>query len=405
MDIVLFTNFFPYERPEPFLVTEFEFTKKYARHISVLPLYGKRKLMQPENAVVFTPLLPSPGAKLTLLAKGIFNLAPFGFHVSEFFRKKIFLSPRKCYWLAVSCLMARMAQASRSYEQLIDHISGQDHPVLYFYWSDNLTCIIPYLVKRLHGKKLRIVIRFHGSDLYEELKSGYAPMREIILRHATRLCPVSEYGAQYLRNKYPPIAAKIVVSRLGVKDRGINPLGGSQRTVISVSNVVPVKRVHMIFESLQECSGDITWHHFGAGPLLEQLAGLSKTARPRLKIFFHGQVPNEKVIEFLVTEPVTLFVNTSSSEGVPVSVMEALAAGIPVLATQVGGVGELVDDRVGKIVPPGISVKDLAVEITRLLEMGDDEARLKRENARTAFLETASAEINYTNFYRMISET
>jgi glycosyltransferase involved in cell wall biosynthesis len=405
MDIVLFTNFFPYERPEPFLVNEFEFTRKYARSLAVFPLYGKKKSLQPENTVIFTPLLPSAGAKIKLFAKGIFNLAPFGFHASEFFRKKIFLSPQKLYWLGVSCLMARMAQSSRSYRQLADHINGLQNPVLYFYWSDNLTCIIPYLVKRLQGKRTRIVIRFHGSDLYEELKSNYAPLRETILRHAKFLCPVSEYGAQYLRSKYPLVAGKIMVSRLGVGDRGINPMGGSQRTVISVSNVVPVKRVPMIFDSLQECSGDITWHHFGAGPLLEQLKLRSKGARPGLRIFFHGYVPNEKVIEFLTTEPVNLFINTSSSEGVPVSVMEALSAGIPVLATRVGGVGELVNDRVGKIVEPEISAESLALEISRLLEMSENEIRLMRENARAAFMEKASADINYPDFYRMIGKS
>ncbi|NJK95527.1 MAG: glycosyltransferase [Bacteroidales bacterium] len=50
-----------------------------------------------------------------------------------------------------------------------------------------------------------------------------------------------------------------------------------------------------------------------------------------------------------------MFLNTSLSEGVPVSVMEALSFGLPVIATDVGGTGELINDEVGMLINPEIS--------------------------------------------------
>ncbi|NCO54621.1 MAG: glycosyltransferase, partial [Bacteroidetes bacterium] len=47
---------------------------------------------------------------------------------------------------------------------------------------------------------------------------------------------------------------------------------------------------------------------------------------------------------------VDLFINVSESEGIPVSIMEALSAGIPVIATNVGGTNEIVNNDVGFLI-------------------------------------------------------
>jgi glycosyltransferase involved in cell wall biosynthesis len=64
-----------------------------------------------------------------------------------------------------------------------------------------------------------------------------------------------------------------------------------------------------------------------------------------------------------------LFVLASAFEGLPVSIMEAMSAGLPVVATAVGGVPEAVEDGVtGLLVPP----RDAAALADALVSLADD---------------------------------
>ncbi|MDQ6664139.1 MAG: glycosyltransferase [Acidobacteriota bacterium] len=85
-----------------------------------------------------------------------------------------------------------------------------------------------------------------------------------------------------------------------------------------------------------------------------------------------------------ILSAVDLFVLASRWEGNPLSVMEAMSAGLPVIATSVGGVPELVRDGIsGLLVPPG-EPKLLAAAIGRLLDDADARASMGRIAARLA---------------------
>ncbi len=403
MEIVLFTNFFPYKKAEPFLVNEFEYTKAHNNSISVFTLYGNKKDIQiPSSPQInlFEPILESFNTKKSILFKGFFNFSPCGVHVKEFFKKGILFSPKKAYWYFVSLLMCRMALTSVAYKDLLKKMETSESLVLYFYWGDNLCWLIPYIKRSKHAAKCKIVLRLHGSDLYEELHSGYAPLREEIFSNTDLIVTVSDNGRNYLQQKYPVFKNKIKLSRLGVFDNGLNPYtSGDTFHIISVSNLVPLKRVDLIFECLQHSSVNIVWHHFGDGPLKDQLNERVKTAREGLKVVMHGFVDNKSLMVFYKTQSLDLFINLSTSEGLPVSIMEALSFGVPVFATNVGGTSELVKDNLGKLIDPAITPSQLGASIDAFLKGNRAELELMRKNARQAYDLKVSAEINYNAFY------
>ena len=92
----------------------------------------------------------------------------------------------------------------------------------------------------------------------------------------------------------------------------------------------------------------IHWVHIGDGPERVNIEALiSQINNPKIKVLLLGQLPNEEVLHYYETHPVDLFINVSSFEGIPVSIMEAMSRGIPVAATPVGGIPEIVNQDNG----------------------------------------------------------
>lgn len=408
MNLFIFSNFFPYKKAEAFLLNEFEFTKKEASSINLISLYGKHEeslFKEESNLKLLKPIINNSSSKIFLLFKGVFNLAPVNFHLNEFIKTNILFSPQKLYYWFISLFISRAALSSDAYKQVVKLVNASKNPILYFYWGDNLAWTIPYLKKEIKNKDLKIIIRLHGSDLYENLKHNYAPLRSAIFFAVDTIVPISEHGYNYIFNKYSKFSAKVFLSRLGVFDNGLNyniQNLNNEFTIVSVSNVVALKRLNLLFDALQKTQSNITWHHFGDGVLMNDLNNAIKNKRQGLNVILHGYVSNQSLINFYQKQQVDLFVNVSSSEGLPVSIMEALSFGIPVIATDVGGSSELVSDKVGELISSNFSTESLGQNIEKVLNLNSEELLLLRSNARSIFELKVNAKINYLLFYKKI---
>ena len=81
-----------------------------------------------------------------------------------------------------------------------------------------------------------------------------------------------------------------------------------------------------------------------------------------------GRVPHEEVLRFYRENAVSLFASLSISEGIPVSMMEAMSFGVPVLAYAVCGIPELVTDRSGVLLDPSVSMDEACGALSRALD-------------------------------------
>jgi colanic acid/amylovoran biosynthesis glycosyltransferase len=407
MDIFLFTNYFPYQRAEPFLLTEFAYAVKSSHSLSVLSLYGQNGVVAittKEIPYKHNYVLTGPLRRSELFRKGVFNLSPALYHILELKRLIKSFSLRRAYQFLTSLLVTRAVISSHAFRQLVNEIKRAEAPVIYFYWGDNLSWTLPYLLQRIGRKDVKVVMRLHRTELYEYLKGGYAPLRRSIFQRTHLICPVSEDGLSWLRGKYPEFAAKMKVHRLGVEDRGTNPPSAGQAlVVVSASYVVPVKRVQWIFEALQQSGIPVVWHHFGGGPGLETLRDLLHSKREQFEVRLHGQTANAALMDFYLREHVDVFVNASFSEGLPVSIMEALSFGIPVIAPAVGGIAELVGNDCGILLKPEFNAGDLSAAIKEFASQPNTAKSERRVAAREVFFSKANAAINYPAFYKALS--
>ena len=179
---------------------------------------------------------------------------------------------------------------------------------------------------------------------FEVSKYHYLPMRKYILSSLDRVYSISSDGLLYTRNLFNSKLKCLKLSRLGVEKNSFQKADKKTKfLVVSCSNIINVKRVKLIAESIKFIRNqDLTWIHFGDGPLKESLLEYCENNfNSNLNFRFQGRVSNKEILNFYRQNYIDLFINLSSSEGIPVSIMEAMSFGIPVIATNVGGTSEI----------------------------------------------------------------
>jgi glycosyltransferase involved in cell wall biosynthesis len=141
----------------------------------------------------------------------------------------------------------------------------------------------------------------------------------------------------------------------------------------------------------------VTWTHFGGGVLEGQLRSLAAHDRAaNLHADIKGNCYNADVLKSYAQADYHLFLNTSVSEGAPVSIMEALAHSIPVLAAGVGGNPELVGEDAGGLLSPDPSPGEIADGIAKIV-LARDYSTLS-DNAYGRWDELYNAARNHHDF-------
>jgi glycosyltransferase involved in cell wall biosynthesis len=145
---------------------------------------------------------------------------------------------------------------------------------------------------------------------------------------------------------------------------------GPARRLLFVGRLVPAKGVPFLLEIIARID-DAILDIAGDGPERKLLEAKAASLGIGGRVHFLGYQSQRQVRELL--RQADIFVMASFAEGLPVVLMEAMAAGVPVVATRIAGIPELVDDgRNGFLVPPGDPEK-AATAVRQLLE--DSELR------------------------------
>ena len=368
--ILIFTNNYPYGKSETFLETELKYIDRSFERVSVFPLETGRdkKIRTPQEKIeLVKPVFKEIKKKTHLLIKGLFNTSLLFGLLKEGIGSNVWKSRTKFRIWATHLLLVRSLLSDIKHRDLINFFNQFN--ILYFYWGLHWSQILPFLPTEI---KAKIVVRFHGSDLYEYTNNGYIPWRHEQLCRINKAIAISETGKKYIENQYPFMKDKILLSRIGTNDYGLNPYMKSDTLhIVSCSNLVPVKRVALIAKSLTLLKIPATWVHFGDGPEMIKIRTLAELLPGNVKAELKGAVGHDELMNYFGTRSIDLFINVSSSEGVPVSVMEAMSFGIPVIATNVGGTSEIVTEKTGLLIKAVFSPEELAGKIEELIQRDD----------------------------------
>ncbi len=279
--------------------------------------------------------------------------------------------------------------------------------VFYCYWL-SFAPVAFALYKRKHpNTPHRFVSRGHGSDIYATKMGVFYPLRSLGLKYIDAVYTVSDFGARFLQEQYPLYAKKIHISKLGVPAirNMMLPFDDVYRFV-SVSSVYPFKRIPLLFESLYAYASShqqtpIEWIHYGDGGDFDNLTNKVRSANPlpNFKVELKGRVTNDVILEMYRNTNVTGNVLLSTSEGIPVSIMEALAASTPVIATNVGGVKEIVNSDTGCLLPVDFIQEQFDQAIDYLIDN-----RVQLAKTSYDYFDKNYSDKNFIEFYRQLAE-
>ncbi|MCZ8528426.1 glycosyltransferase [Alteromonas sp. PRIM-21] len=225
---------------------------------------------------------------------------------------------------------------------------------------------------------------FHGYEIsrYDQLKLWQEEYGKL----GGRLLPISEHWAESLVN-FGANKSSIEVVHMGVdvdtfsfSDKELS----SPLQVLSVARATEKKGLKYAIEAILNSELDAHLTLIGDGRLLPSLKVLVKQHPNKSRVTFLGACPPERVSSELKKTDLFLLPSVQDSmgdkEGIPVSLMEAMASGVIVLSTIHSGIPELIDDGVsGFLVPErdALAIQEKMKEIVK-----NPELSLIRKNAR-----------------------
>lgn len=388
-DVILITTYYPFgETSEAFITPELHAVDYDAWNMKVIAGY------QAEPADVKQDCPPS--VRIGFIGQKGFSV-PYKIFLAlriaagrEFYRELRMLKRRgKLNMQNLGKLASFSADALDKYRSLIAILKrdgyipkrGERRLVLYAYWMDATACALAMLSEKYGFPS---VCRVHGADLYEERNEGYLPMRGYIIRHMSGIFPISNAGRTYLTERYghgDKIRCSYIGSRNASGPRKVS--GRSPFRIVSCAYVIPLKRIGMIAEAVCGIEdAEVEWVHFGGGPGLAELERIVGSAKPNVKCRLMGNVSSGELMEYYAHNDVHLFINFSTTEGIPQSIKEAMSFGIPAIATDVGGNSEIVRDGVnGRLLDVDTTVEELRGSVMRFIGMEDTEYLRFREEA------------------------
>lgn len=404
MNLVIITNSYPYGTQEAFLEEEMKVLENYFDniHIYTFANFGQQRTRYiPQNATVYMVRKE----KYELIRKLIALFSALSLSCL----KEYLFTRRKYGYINVKSAIAVIANYYKYAEQNLTPMLEQEDfekTVFYSYWFSHQAYALA-CYKKKHPTAF-CISRAHRVDNFVDQKISYFK-RESIGKF-NKVYPISNRGKKEILEKMVPYVqtpnCEIETSHLGVAFSDfLNPLKGSNvLNLVSCSYIWAIKRLDILVDALAKTDSNtkINWVHFGSGVMekeIKNMAAEKLNNKKNISYNFMGQTDHDDIIKYYQNNHVDLFVNCSDSEGIPVSMMEAMCSGIPCVARDVGGNSELIDNAInGFLLSESGDSSNYAEIFNKLSKINEKSVRTIRKAAREKVEKEFKSPIVYTQF-------
>lgn len=278
---------------------------------------------------------------------------------------------RKMLFFAGSVLKISAACAARPVDILHMHVSERGS-----FWRK------AFLLKMCRKKGIKTILHHHGAeffDFYEKASpKAKAKIGEIIFLADVNLV-LSEYHRTKMLERFPQ--GKFEVLYNAIPDAAVQPYNTDACGILFVGRMGKRKGIYDLIAALEDLEAvlppEVTCFFCGDGEV-ETIAQLLRQKKLEHRVGHIGWCSKEQLREFY--GQTMLFILPSYHEGLPMSLLEAMYAGIPCITTRVDGIPEVIEtEENGLLVTPG-DIKQIKGSLLRLLQ--DQKLRKKLgENA------------------------
>ncbi len=169
---------------------------------------------------------------------------------------------------------------------------------------------------------------------------------------------------------------QVPVIRMGVDTRVFTPSAEHQTqvgklTLVTVARLNPSKGIEYALNAIAESKRmgyEITYLIAGEGPFRQQLEEMINRLNLNGSVHLLGTTPENEVIDLLHRSDAFVLPSTGLGEAAPVSVMEAMSCGVPVVCSRIGGTPDMITDGIDGFLTPQRDVKALLQAFTTLAD-------------------------------------
>jgi colanic acid/amylovoran biosynthesis glycosyltransferase len=219
----------------------------------------------------------------------------------------------------------------------------------------------------------------HANDIFVEKPDQRVPLGQLI-QDAEFVATETEFSTQYLQSKFPQSAGKIhrVYNGLNLDPfRPANPDVGSLK-IIAIGRLIPKKGFGILIEAFNILIAKglkMRCRIVGAGPEHVPLRQLVDRLALGKFVELSGPKAQPEIVELLADSNLFVFPavedKTGDRDNLPTVIIEAMASGLPVVATGLGGIGEIVTHQANGLIVPERDVDALADAIAFMAEHPD----------------------------------
>lgn len=408
--VVIVTASFPYEGGEQFIEEEIKYwSKSNFQGTYLLPLKRKGQLRNHPNNIKVLDYNGPVKHKVIYVVKALLStiyLKEVAYILKN--REKKYIIHHFYQALKETSVMLK----NKDYISKCVLSIKDKNVIIYSYWN-NANSYASLILKR-ERKVSKVFSRAHGGDLYEHRRlNHYMPLKWQFIDEYDRVFLLSKQAQRYYQETYHSNSSKLTVLPLGVRvpTKYITAKNTpNELNILSISYCIPLKQIHRIIDALELIAQSnekirINWTHIGDGPLKEELTDKAKLLESKfqsIKSRFLGHLSNDLVHKHLEENYYDCFLNVSKTEGMPVSIMEAMSYGIPAIAPDIGGISNLIKKDNGILIPKKFTDQDTSNALKRIIS--HDNPLSMRVNAREWISRNFNSEINYTKMVDILED-